>query len=132
MRGKNYLLISSILIIAAAFAGFTLNILSVYPRHYTGVFRSTWFLVCLLNIIAGILGIIDRSRPAAICIAAGIILFVISIASLPLLFITGRGSAPVDLVIIILLNIFASGFYLNGAFMNRKKPSGYTFKYNIQ
>ena len=122
MKGKYYLLITSILIIAGALAGFAVNTFAAFPKHYTGTIQAVLLIICALLLITGITGIIDRSKPATLSIVLGIILIIISISSLPFMFIVGNGSAPADLVLIGIISTFVMGFYLNGAFLNKRTP----------
>ena len=127
MKGKFYLLISSILIIAGALVGTALNLLSVLPvNYYTTVLQVAWYIFCALLFISGIIGIIDRSKPATICIILGIILTILAVGSIPLMFLIGQGSAPAVMVVSGLLSIVVFGIYLDGAVLNKKcKPHSY-------
>jgi len=92
MKGKNYLIITSILIIAGSLAGFMTDIFSsMFPGNWH-VSSLVSAVICLLFLITGIMGLACRKIYSLICVILGIILCIFSILSIPLMFWAGDGS----------------------------------------
>jgi len=122
MKGKNYLLITSILIIAGALTGFILNAFSSVLPIYWHISRLVAMIICLLLLISGILGLVNRYRSAMICVIFGVMFAGVSILSIPAMFWIGGGSMPVGMVLIGILYFIIFGLYLRGVFLNKKVP----------
>lgn len=122
MKGKNYLLFTSILIIAGALTGFILNIFSAFLPTYWHMSRLVSAIVCVLFFICGVLGLVYRYRYSVICVVLGVMLAVFSLLSIPIMFFIGGGSAPVGLILIGFAYFIIFGLYLRGVFLNKKVP----------
>lgn len=122
MKGKNYLMITSILIIASAVVSIILCFISNILPAYLHAFRLLIAVVCLLSFVTGILGFVYRDKAESVCIFLGFLLCSLSVLSIPFLFWIGRGSAPFGLVLIGFVYMMIFGLYLTGVFLNRKAP----------
>ena len=120
MKGKNYLLITSILIMTGACAGFILSTFSSLLSDYWHVSRLICAVVCFLFLITGFLGFICRYRSAPVCTVFGTASCVLSILSLPLMFWIGGGTVPVGLILAGLGFFAVFCLYLKGVFLNRR------------
>ena len=120
MKGRNYLLITSILIIAGAIAGFILNTSSNLLPAYLHTTITT--IICSLFLLTGVLGLVFRNRAVFICYFLGFLLCGFSIISIPLMFWIGGGTAPFGLVLAGLAYFMIFGMYLTGVFLNKKVP----------
>lgn len=113
MKGKAYLLITSILIIAGAITGFIL--ISMYSSNLP---RIAVYAVCGLSFVTGIIGIVERAKRSRLCIVMGSILLILAICSIPAMFVVGKGTISLGLLLSVLASIVVVGFYLNGATLN--------------
>lgn len=125
MKGRNYLIITSILIIIGALTGFALNIIFLH-----GYKCIPGIMICTLLLITGILGLAYCNRSALICIVLGITMSVLSLASIPVMFWIGNGTAPIwifpaGFAFFIILRFYLEGVHMNKRF-SREKDYWYT------
>jgi len=113
MKGKTYLLITRILIIAGAIAGFVL-----FSMYSTNLPKAAEYIVCTLFFVTGIIGIVERAKRSRLCIVLGSVLLILAIGSIPAMFLLGKGSISFGLLVSALASIVVVGFYLNGATLN--------------
>ena len=121
MKGRNFLIITSILIIVGALTGFALNI--IFFHGYKCIPGIT---ICALLLTTGILGLAYCNRSALICIVFGIIMSVLSIASIPVMFWIGNGTAPIwifptGFAFFIILRFYLEGVHMNKRFSSEKE-----------
>ena len=124
MKGKIYLLITSILIIAGAITG--LILFTIYP---TPVPRFVEYSACGLFLITGIIGIAERTKRSTVCVILGTILLALAIGSIPAMLVFGKGSASLGLLLSALVSIVVTGLYLLGAKMNKKPRHAKYYRY---
>ena len=123
MKGKKYILITSIIIIVGALAGLAINLFTRYFPTYWHVSRLICVGICGLLLVTGILGITNRGRSSLACKIFGFLLFILSLFSLPFMFWTGNGSAPVSELVCGFIGLIIIGLYLFGVFLNREKKT---------
>ena len=126
MEGKNYLLITGILTIAGALTGFILNMFSTF---FHGYWRISVMVICVLLLITGITGLIYRRRSVSICIILGIAMSVLSIASIPVIFWIGDGTAPLGMILAAFICFIIMSLYLKGIYLNRKSSRAEEYWY---
>ena len=120
MKGKNYLLITSILIIAGACAGFIMSIFSSLLSDYWHLSRLICAVICFLFLFTGLMGLICRNRSVPVCTVFGTASCVLSILSIPLMFWIGGGTVPVGLILSGLGYFVLFVLYLKGVFLNKR------------
>ena len=119
MQGKLYLLITSLIIIAGALSGLFIDLVTHYFPTYWHVPRVAGLGICIVLLITGVLGIVNREKSSVACMILGNILGIISLCSIPVMFWVGHGSAPMSQLICAFVGVIVFGIYLFGVTLNR-------------